>query len=283
MFYTSASMLRLSHPSATFKRARALSVLFIGDDKQPEFANVPRLLSGASVLHLSTKNVETLWAQGPLAVDLILMGQSRPASISESILRILRHRFPLTPVVMLLGSWCEGEVRSGTPPPGVYRLYWHQWASFWAEQTARVKRGLVPAWALPPTATEAEKLLARASAPLSAAAAGRVVIESDHSGMRDLLHDALRRHGWLVVETGAETTAPIDLGIWDAAEVDDAALARLRHFKTRVGVNRIIALVGFPRHDQHEALRRRGVDLVLSKPFFVAELLGNAACLCRLA
>ena len=59
--------------------------------------------------------------------DLIVIAQSQRDQFLSVDLEKLQAIFPLTPIVGLLGSWCEGELRSGQPLPGVTRVYWHQW------------------------------------------------------------------------------------------------------------------------------------------------------------
>src|SRR5262245_46214259 len=59
--------------------------------------------------------------------DLILLVASRPGRFSAAEVEALHRRAPLARLVALLGTWCEGEVRSGHPWPGVNRIYAHQW------------------------------------------------------------------------------------------------------------------------------------------------------------
>lgn len=62
---------------------------------------------------------------GPL--DLIVLAESRPGEYSATSIDELRACAPLARVWRLLGSWCEGEQRSGHPPAGCINTYWHQW------------------------------------------------------------------------------------------------------------------------------------------------------------
>ena len=72
---------------------------------------------------------------------------------------------PLARIVGLLGSWCEGEVRSGRPWPGAMRIYWHQWPGRWHAELDRL-RGACPIWGLPLTAGDEDRVPAMFDAPL---------------------------------------------------------------------------------------------------------------------
>src|SRR5262245_51191431 len=66
----------------------------------------------------------------PREPELIVLTQSRPGEVSCEAVDRLRSAAPLSRLVGLLGSWCEGEVRSGHPWPAVERVYWHQWPAW---------------------------------------------------------------------------------------------------------------------------------------------------------
>ncbi|MFM7073296.1 MAG: hypothetical protein ACKO38_16030, partial [Planctomycetota bacterium] len=51
--------------------------------------------------------------------ELIVGFQNRPGQWREEELHVLAGRWPLAVMVSLLGSWCEGEPRTGRPLPGV--------------------------------------------------------------------------------------------------------------------------------------------------------------------
>ena len=59
--------------------------------------------------------------------DVIVVAEDRPGQYSEETIDRLRRLAPLARVVGLLGSWCEGESRTGRPWPASIRVYWHQW------------------------------------------------------------------------------------------------------------------------------------------------------------
>lgn len=68
----------------------------------------------------------------------VLIAQSRRGSVSQTFVNHLRNLFPQAPIALLLGSWCEGETRSGNPLQGVVRMFWHEWNGSYGSLTARL-------------------------------------------------------------------------------------------------------------------------------------------------
>jgi len=64
---------------------------------------------------------------GRAAPAAILIMQSRPGQISHRAVERLHAVAPLARLVGLVGPWCEGELRSGRPWPGVSRVPWRDW------------------------------------------------------------------------------------------------------------------------------------------------------------
>lgn len=69
----------------------------------------------------------------------ILIAQSRRGSVSQAFINHVRNLFPQAPIALLLGSWCEGETRSGNPIQGVVRMYWHEWNGSYGSLVARLQ------------------------------------------------------------------------------------------------------------------------------------------------
>ena len=126
---------------ARVSSAPRLSVLLIGDVESAEFraALAGRDAEGYSVEaflknepRFEVQTAETIAralsgvASGEFVPDLIVLAQTRPGQFSADEVDRLRRATPSARLSGLLGSWCEGEARSGTPWPGVMRTYWHQ-------------------------------------------------------------------------------------------------------------------------------------------------------------
>ena len=49
----------------------------------------------------------------------------------------------------LCGSWCEGEMRSGSPVAGLIRVYWHQWQGQLDNFLTQIRERQIATWQLP--------------------------------------------------------------------------------------------------------------------------------------
>jgi hypothetical protein len=139
----------------------ALSILFLGDPHRPEFQQARASLDrwGAVTEFADADTATAALGEGNVAADVIVVAQAFPAQFSHRAIDGLRRAAPLARVLGLMGSWCEGETRSGSPWPATARTYWHQWPARCNRQLHRLATGETCSWALPPTATDEERLL----------------------------------------------------------------------------------------------------------------------------
>jgi hypothetical protein len=185
----------------------------------------------------------------------------------------LRTAAPLARLIVLLGSWCEGEPRSGRPLPGVVRVYWH-------EASARFRRELPcwfsrdSAWSLPITATDEERMLVTSTASLPRGS-GLVAIWTRRREMADLLADACRCAGystaWLHPRFPSRMQGA-SAAIFDGDSLDPVTVAELRRFTSHVSPAPVLVLLGAPRIQDVRLVRSLG-GTVLAKPFRINELL----------
>lgn len=109
------------------------SVWLVGDVEHPDFAEAAALVRATAIV-------------GPGLPELIVLAQSRPGVIRLREIERLRRSAPLSGEVSLLGSWCEGETRTGKPAAGVRRLYWYEFPSWWRRQLVLHATGRCPDW-----------------------------------------------------------------------------------------------------------------------------------------
>ena len=140
----------------------ALSILLLGDIDRAEFHDARVCLDGWAMVHqfAETAAAADALARAEIAPDLIVVAQAFPGQFSHEAVDRLRQLAPLARILGLMGSWCEGELRSGSPWPATMRAYWHQWPVRCQREFRRLAEGRWGSWALPPTATEEERLLA---------------------------------------------------------------------------------------------------------------------------
>ncbi|HEV7224037.1 MAG TPA: hypothetical protein VGN42_15110 [Pirellulales bacterium] len=248
----------------------------LGNAAHPEFRDAVRRLQGLSELTIARDVVaaaaELERADGP--PDLLVVAQVRPGEVSEREINRLRRLVPLVPCVAMLGSLCEGETRSGSPWPGVVRVYWRQWPQRVGPELAALRAGRSSAWSLPATASDEERLLCSVSAPF-AQCQGLAAIAARRFGLADWLASACRSQGLATLRTSPEAPVAatgVEMVFWDAglaSLTDFSAVGRLRAAYPGA---RVIALADFARIEDEERLLAAGVAAVLSKPVMLAEL-----------
>jgi hypothetical protein len=302
-----------------------LSILFLGDATRPEFQESRACLNawGAVADFADPDAATTALAENRVSPDVVVIAQSFPGQVSHQVVDRLRRLAPLARVLGLMGSWCEGEMRSGSPWPAAPRTYWHQWPTRCSRQLRRLATGRSCSWALPPTATEEERLLADAelgeaqlggTAGLSSSVRGNaeqaggieitagqassatlrrtvfsdsgadipvcqgdlVVIHSPSREMAEWLSTACRERGLAAVWQRDPTFARVErasAGIFDSTGLNDDQCSALRRFAAALRPAPIVALLSFPRIEDHQRAVSAGASTVLSKPVTLEDLL----------
>ena len=247
------------------------AVLLIGDPCHPEFAQACWWLRRQTDLTVSSPaEVRDLnvWP------TTIVLAQSYPGQISHRQVDAWLRRWPLARCVGLLGSWCEGEMRTGNPWPGVTRIYWHQWSS-------RLPAFVLPSEdavpGFPRTLTEDERFLQRPQATCRGGGFLAVVADSytAYESIEDICTDSGYVTTWLRGDfRGAAHTDAI---IWNSGELPTTNFLQLAEIRRKLPTQPLIALLGFPRrHDVARAMAA-GADCVVSKPFLTRDLLAPLA------
>jgi hypothetical protein len=156
----------------------------------------------------------------------------------------------------------------------VIRIYWHQGPARLTQELGRLGGGRGSTWRLPLTATEEERLLAAAEAPLPERQ-GMIVLWSWRQEMADWLADVCRGCGYATVRLDPQQ--PIEArgaaaAIYDAAERRDPQLALLRRLSSAVAPAPVAAILDFPRLEDRRRAENAGAAVVLSKPLGIADL-----------
>lgn len=251
-------------------------VLFIGDEKHPEFAPIAACLAsqGAKIESCIAGAVATM--EGGFTPAIIVVAQPWPGHISLKQINLLREAAPLARVVSLLGTWLEGEARSGKPWPAVWRTYWHNWLPRFAVEFDRLAAGQETLWSLSPTAGDDERLGARCRRDTRAALMGKTIaVISTNRETAEALGDVCRDRGWRWVWLklpSDEFSAAIDLAVFDSRNLQASEFSQISDFRSQLQAAPLIVLAGFPRPAEVEQLKALGVAAVVSKPFLNHEL-----------
>ena len=255
---------------------RRLSILLLGLGDRGEFAEARNVLAawGTVVEFADAASAAAALSAGELVPELIVVAEAVPGQVTHAALENLRRLAPLARVVGLLGSWCEGEMRSGTPWPGVARTYWHQWPTRCRRELGRLAAGVRCGWMLPPTATEEERLLADLGQQWPRRQ-GLVVISARWREMAEWLWTACRSRGFATVWQRPPTGARVEgatAAIFDGADLGPEECRELRRLAEVLRPAPVIALSAFPRADDRQRALASGAATILSKPLALDDL-----------
>ena len=253
-----------------------ISILLVGSTDRPEFRDARTGLDrlGRVVAAAGVPSAAAALADGQVAPDVIVIAQAFPGQFSPEAVDRLRRLAPLARVLGLLGSWCEGEVRTGTPWPAAIRIYWHQWPARFEQELGRLRDGVCSSWALPITASEEERFLAMADVPLPRRE-GLIAIATPQFEMQDWLSTACRRSGYATVWLRPDRPVRIEgarAAIFDASGSTGDKLAALRRLAAALASAPIVALWDFPRVEDRDRALAAGARAVLSKPLVLEDL-----------
>jgi CheY-like chemotaxis protein len=217
-----------------------------------------------------------LIASAEMRPELIVVAQSRPDAICGEQIKHLQRAAPLAGVAALLGSWCEGETRTGRPWPGIQRLYWYEFPAWWRRQLQLRAANHCPDWARPATQLTRECVPGHPR-PRS----GLVVLRTPQRDNADALADALSQAGhstaWQRHDRARAQTRGALAGIWDGGQLSDTETADLEVFCKQMSSDDapVVVLLDFPRRDRVDRAYKAGAAVVLGKPYLNADLLAS--------
>ncbi len=209
--------------------------------------------------------------------DLVILAQSRRDQFLQGEVEELVGNFPSVPVVGLLGSWCEGESRSGTPYPGVIRIYWHQWEGRYSQFVEQLENSGITSWHAPRTSTISDRIVAQAIRQDVSIGSGYIGVSAWTRSEYEMLDDAIASFGW--------RSRWVERSIWDAAAsatvlvmcvVADSWTAELEKridwLSSEIPDVPFVLLLNYPRQSDSEAILAAGISVVISKPFELQDL-----------
>jgi hypothetical protein len=240
------------------------TVLFTGDCDHKDFREAAGALTKDADLVLSDSSPE-----------LIVVAHARPGSVSFQKLDSLRRAAPLASVLVLAGTWCEGEARTGRVWQGVQRLYWYEFTAWWRQQLTFRAAGACPDWARPDEFRSTRSLRRWHS---SSRASHSVLLTTHDDAAYGALADVVLRAGYIparatgsLVPSGPKSAA----AIWDGGQLSPDEEQQLSRLCERVMPMPTIALLDFPRRDRIDRAVEIGASAVLGKPWSNVSLLAT--------
>jgi hypothetical protein len=270
-------------------RIRTPTVLAIGAWQSAEFAPLLQELDPQTQWPTFATWPEALFwlGRGSVQPDIVLCAQARPGAVDQDAIERLCRTSPLTRTVVVAGTWCEGELRTGQPPQGVVRLYWYEFAAWWRAAIRRSAAGLSPPWAEPVFDSRAGQFIENDHETFEFSSNERrlIAIDSLDYDAFEALQLGLRGLGWDAVwqprhrpELGRggdlHQSLKLAAGIWDGGQLDESERTDLRSFCSRLrnAEAPVMVLLDFPRVEHLQAARESGAAAVLAKPYQLALL-----------
>lgn len=247
-------------------------LLVVGDLQRDDFWSVRR----SFVDGYDTTVAKPQAAVGLTMVpDLCVLLQTYADEFSHEDLLKLQAQWPLLSLVLVVGAWSEGERRSGRALPGIPRVAWHEWDTYWQAELARIELGELPTWLLPATASDEERILSRTQAhPIL----GCVVVVADRRESRRALADLFCDNGCRVIATTLADQCSVtgaDRVIWDVTDARLLSADAVAQLRRKFGNAPITALVTFPRPEDAALASSLGIEQLVGKPYSTESLLGE--------
>lgn len=267
----SMKLLEIDKPARCTQPRWPMRVLAVGDLESAEFAQSLTAVRSASKLRsLSVAELSDPEQLAALQFDLLLVCQSRPGSVSGDWLEPLRMAHPLAGMVVLLGTWCEGEMRTGQPLPFCERIFWYQFEAWWSRNHSRWCEGRPTSWQWGVASPElGERQLPEAR--------GLVAIETRDFDSAETLLVVCEELGlagcWSPAGRGRPVCSPPAAGIWVGGQLDADEEPKLADFRRWLPPSApLVVLLDFPRLDRVTRARELGATAVLGKPWTLEQL-----------
>ena len=265
------------HRSATPERMKPRSqtsmvpvVQLLGDMYHRDFRDARSLLADTAELNSGSGKLP----------QLTVIAQSRPGVVDPKVIARLRRNAPLTAVVSLLGSWCEGETRTGRPLACSERIFWYDFPAWWTRQLALLSNGRCPDW------HRADASRFRVNVPSSQQSEpgrprprGAVILQTQSYETGRAISDLLYRAGYASVSQSTNksqmSVRGIAAGIWEGGQLSDEETSRLCLFTRQLAVQNapVLACSDFPRRDRVDLAMALGASAIVGKPWINRDLI----------
>ncbi|MEM8944921.1 MAG: hypothetical protein AAGD11_07020 [Planctomycetota bacterium] len=258
--------------------------LIVGDWRPAEFAAALEQIH-SSAASATIEDAYDLLASTEMPPEVVFVAQHLPGDITQPDVDRLQSAAPLARLVIVSGTWCEGELRTGSPPTGVIRLYWYELAPWWQAAMRKYRAGQCPLWSLPLDHPQAGRWSSDWTCP-NVERRTDAIVEANDFGVYGTLSSALADYGITTTwyrerpadgddSAGNYNAGNHNAGIWDGSQLSGDERERLAAFCKRVN-GPVVALLDFPRREHFRLAKQLGAASVFGKPYVVEALIAAA-------
>lgn len=250
-----------------------LHISVVGDVNRPEFRYaLSKVWSSAFVSQSLSLD---LFLSQNASPDVVILLQSYPGEYSDSDIDKIIKTSPLTSLVLLTSSWCEGERRTGFPVREAIRVAWYDFPFWFEYQKTLFSNGSLSQLSLPLSASDAQR--AELDSVFKFPANNDCVfwILCDSAAERETLsrfYRSLQASVWagtMCSEFPCDEKLSAPTRIVIAPDfLSENVERKVNQLRIRYPSATIYAIVSQPRIEEIELLRKQGADEVVSPEFY---------------
>lgn len=250
-----------------------VDALLVGPWQQREFRQLAQVVPhfGAYPCVETIAEARDFLAQCEVAPELLFLAQPLPGLVQQADIDRLQQLVPLARIVVVVGTWCEGGLRTDATATGVLRLYWYELAPWWQAAMRRLAAGKCPSWSLPLDHLQAGRY---SSDSKLAELTQMVAIYAEDYAVFETLAESIAMAGAMPLWANRNEFEQAQAGIFDGGQLDARQLDRLREFCSQIESN-VTLLLDYPREDHIALARAAGATAVFGKPYVVEEVLAS--------
>ncbi len=232
-----------------------------------------------------------------LSPDFIVLLSSFSGEFRDGDVQALRSFFPITPVLTILGNWCDGEARTGTPLVGTHSILWYDFVAKAPVEWTSFENNLPTIWSISALSLPEQRalfeqnreerfksLLYQNRNHRPAQNEVGFYIDTCDSAQFSLLRDIIQRDeifGNCAKIMGrnndpdpqnAEADGSVKFLLFDFPDLNDATRKHFYELANRFPKAVWIAFTESPHPDGWRFLRHCGVRAIFSKPFRIMDL-----------
>lgn len=257
-------------------RVKKIRVLAAGGRTYRAFAEAQQLMAGDADVDLATH--DQISPNDALSSDLIVVFQNRPGSVDSSTIEVVRQRNPLVGLAVVLGSWCEGELRTGDPLPYCERIFWYQFPVWWQQNLTAWKEQRPTTWQqlIPAIFTTNSHSSNHSKAEQN----GFVLVDSQDADSAATILTVCEAAGvaacWAPAAKPEILSTVPTAGIYVGGQLNNKECEDIAELRRRLPTSApLVALLDFPRIDRVGIAKRLGATTVLGKPWRSEQLLAS--------